>query len=111
NVLKQSRIALDPTEDEQGRNLHLQRLVELQFWARGLPVPAHGITYHVIEAVDPATALVEHARNNHADHIVIGARGSSARRRYLGGGSPRVVSEAPCTVTVVRRPAEFPAPA
>jgi nucleotide-binding universal stress UspA family protein len=103
NVLKLSRVALDPTEDEYGQNLHLRRLAELQYWASALPVPGHGITYHVIEAVDPATALVDYACKNHADHIVIGARASSALRRYLGSVSSQVVAEAPCTVTVVRR--------
>jgi serine/threonine protein kinase len=102
NVLKLSRVALDPTEDEYGQNLHLRRLAELQYWARALPVPGHGITYHVIEAVDPATALVDYARKNHADHIVIAARASSMLRRYLGSVSSQVVAEAPCTVTVVR---------
>jgi non-specific serine/threonine protein kinase len=104
NVLRLSRVALDPTEDEQGRNLHLRRLAELQYWARSLPVPAHGITFHVLEAVHPAAALLDYARNNHVDHIVIGARASSALRRYLGSVSSHVVAEAPCTVTVVRLP-------
>jgi nucleotide-binding universal stress UspA family protein len=104
NVLKLSRLALDPTEDEQGRNLHLRRLAELQYWASTLPAPAHGITYHVVEAADPAAALLDFARNNHVDHIVMGARASSALRRYLGSISARVVAEAPCTVTVVRLP-------
>jgi serine/threonine protein kinase len=102
NVLRLSRIAIDPTEDEQGRNLHLLRLAELQYWARELAVPAHGITYHVFEATNPATALLDYARNNHVDHIVIGARASSPMRRYLGSISSQVVAEAPCTVTVVR---------
>ena len=104
NVLRLSRVALDPTEDEQGRNLHLRRLAELQYWARSLPVPGHGITFHVLEAVNPAAALLDYARNNHVDHIVIGARASSALRRYLGSVSSQVVAEAPCTVTVVRLP-------
>jgi len=102
NVLRLSRLALDPTEDEQGRNLHLRRLAELQYWARRLPIPAHGITFHVFEAVNPATALLDYARNNNVDHIVIGARASSTLRRYLGSVSSQVVAEAPCTVTVVR---------
>jgi nucleotide-binding universal stress UspA family protein len=102
NVLRQSRVALDPTEDEQGRNLHLRRLAELQYWARGLPIPAHGITYHVFEAVNPAGALLDYARNNHVDHIVLAASGSSRLRRYLGSVSSQIVAEAPCTVTVVR---------
>ena len=102
NVLKVSLLALDPIADAEGRNVHLQRLVELKHWARALPVPAERITYHVLEAVDPANALIDFARHNRADHIVIGARASSALRRYLGSVSAQVVAEAPCTVTVVR---------
>jgi nucleotide-binding universal stress UspA family protein len=56
----------------------------------------------VFEAANPATALLDYARNNLVDHIVIGARGSSPLRRYLGSTSSQVVAEAPCTVTVVR---------
>jgi serine/threonine protein kinase len=39
NVLRLSPITLDASEDEQGRNLHLRRLAELQYWAKELPVP------------------------------------------------------------------------
>ncbi len=102
NVLRLSRVAIDASEDEEGRNLHLRRLAELQYWAKELPVPAHGITFHVFEAANPAAALLDYARNNHVDHIVIGARASSPLRRYLGSVSSQVVAEALCTVTVVR---------
>lgn len=102
NVRKSALLAIDPTVDAQGRNVHLQRLAELKHWARPLPLPSERITYHVLEAVDPAAALVDFARANRADHIVIGARASSALRRYLGSVSAQVVAEAPCTVTVVR---------
>jgi nucleotide-binding universal stress UspA family protein len=103
NVLKTSRIALDPLEDEHGRNPHLQRLIELRHWARALPVAEDRITYHVFESPDPAAAIVDYARNNRVDHIVLGARGSSPLRRYLGSVSAQVVAQAPCTVTVVRQ--------
>jgi nucleotide-binding universal stress UspA family protein len=103
NVLKTSRIALDPLQDEPGCNPHLQRLVELKHWARSLPVAEDRITYHVFESPDPAAAIIEYARNNNVDHIVMGARGSSPRRRYLGSVSGQVVAKAPCTVTVVRQ--------
>jgi nucleotide-binding universal stress UspA family protein len=102
NILKVSRLAIDPEVDAQGRNLHLQRLVALRHWARALPATGERITYHVIEAVDPATALVDYARHNRIDHIVMGARGASPLRRLLGSVSAKVVAEAPCTVTVVR---------
>lgn len=108
NVLKISRLALDNLEDTQGRNPHLGRLIELKHWARAIPVAPERITYHVLEATDPAGQLIDYARNNRVDHIIIGARGSSALRRYLGSVSARVVAEAPCTVTVVRVAGDSP---
>ncbi|HEV2559344.1 MAG TPA: bifunctional serine/threonine-protein kinase/universal stress protein [Microvirga sp.] len=104
NVLKTSRIAIDILEDAEGRSLHAQRLVELRHWGATLEVPADRITFSVIEAVDPAVALIDYARRNHVDHIVMGARASSALRRFLGSVSSQVVAEAPCSVTVVRVP-------
>jgi len=108
NVLKISRLALDNLEDAQGRNPHLGRLIELKHWARAIPVAPERITYHVLEATDPAGQLIDYARNNRVDHIIIGARGSSALRRYLGSVSARVVAEAPCTVTAVRVAGDSP---
>jgi nucleotide-binding universal stress UspA family protein len=102
NVLKLARLRLDEFEDAQGRNPHLGRLVELKHWARSIPVAPERITYHVLESTDPAEQIVDYARHNRVDHIVIGARGSSMLRRYLGSVSAHVVAEAPCTVTVVR---------
>ncbi|HLH92790.1 MAG TPA: bifunctional serine/threonine-protein kinase/universal stress protein [Xanthobacteraceae bacterium] len=102
NAMRISRITLDSGVDAQGRNLHLQRLIALKHWARTLPAAADRITYHVIEATDPADALVDYARNNRIDHVVMGARGASPLRRLLGSVSAKVVAEAPCTVTVVR---------
>ncbi|MBX9868350.1 MAG: universal stress protein, partial [Burkholderiaceae bacterium] len=49
-----------------------------------------------------ATALIEFAHNNSVDHIIIGSRGSSSIRRYLGSVSAQVVALAECTVTVVK---------
>lgn len=97
-----SPIAMEINEDEEGRNLHVRRLVELKDWARPLGVPPGRITYHVLEERDPADAIIEFARTNHVDQIVIGSRGSSTLRRYLGSVSSQVVAEADCTVTVVK---------
>ncbi|WP_243369854.1 serine/threonine protein kinase [Microvirga solisilvae] len=108
NVLKLSRIAVDVLEDEEGRSLHVQRLVQLKHWGAALDVPKERVTYSVLEATDPAAAIIDYARHNHVDHIVIGARAASALRRYLGSVSSQVVAEAPCSVTVVRAPREKP---
>ena len=104
NVLKTARLTLDPLEDAESRNPRLQRLIELKHWARRLAAAGNRVTYPVFESTDPASAIIEFARNIQADHIVVGARGSSTLRRYLGSVSARVVAEAPCTVTVVRKP-------
>lgn len=102
NVLKLARVALDQTEDEAGRNLHLLRLAELKHWAAPLARLPNQLTYHVIEAIDPAAALIEFARRNHVRHLITGARASSKARRFIGSVSAKVVAEAPCSVTVVR---------
>jgi K+-sensing histidine kinase KdpD len=105
--MKLSRVRLDQYEDEKGRNLHLLRLAELKHWAAPLQNLPNLITYHVIESPDPASALVEFARHNNVDHIAMGARESSALRRYLGSVSSKIVAEVPCTVTVVRAAAQL----
>jgi len=102
NVLKQHRIELDTTLDEAGENKHLKRLVELKQWAHPIATAEGRITFHVLEAIDVAAALVEYARANRVDQIVLGARTDSALRNILGSVSAEVVAKAPCTVTVVR---------
>ena len=102
HVLKTARLTIDTWEDAQGRNLHLQRMIELKHWARALPIDPARITYHVLEGSDPGAALVEYARNNQIDHLLLGARGETPLRRYLGSTSTHVVAQAPCTVTIVR---------
>jgi nucleotide-binding universal stress UspA family protein len=105
-VLKIARVQIDEVQDEKGRNLHLRRLAELEHWSQPLVVDKEKITYQVLEAVDPAGALIHYARENMIDHLVIGARASSTMRRYLGSVSAKIVAEAPCTVTVVRPKAQ-----
>jgi nucleotide-binding universal stress UspA family protein len=61
-------------------------------------------TFHVLEAPDAADAIVDYARSNDVDHIVIGSRGTSMLRRYLGSVSSQVVAQADCSVTVVKSP-------
>ncbi len=101
-VLKTSLVKLDEALDQGGRNIYLKRLVALKDWARSLDLLEESVSFHVIEAVDPAQAILDYARFNSVDHIVVGARGHSTLRRYLGSVSSRVVAEASCSVTVVR---------
>jgi nucleotide-binding universal stress UspA family protein len=108
NVLRQHLIAIDTTLDEAGNNKHLQRLVELRHWAAPLGLPEGRVTFHVLEAVSPAGAILDYLRMNGVDHIVLGAREQSLRHRMLGSVSYEVARQAPCSVTLVR--ARAPAP-
>lgn len=101
-IRKVSRIGMDESLIQQGENIHVKQLVDLKHWARPLNMRSDKITFHVLEASDPATAIIEYAHNNDVDHIIIGSRGTSALRRYLGSVSAQVVAEASCTVTVVK---------
>jgi nucleotide-binding universal stress UspA family protein len=104
NVLKLGRITLDRTLDEAGNNKHIDRLVTLRHWASPLKLDEGRLTVHVLEAVDPAAAILEFVNANRVDHIVIGARQNSFARSLLGSVSAKVAAEAACTVTVVRPP-------
>jgi serine/threonine protein kinase len=102
NVLKQGRVTLDTTLDEQGHNKHIDRMVALRNWAVPLKLEGERLTVHVLEAVDPAAAILDFLRANGVDHLLIGARQKSLMRALLGSVSAKVSAEAPCTVTVVR---------
>ncbi len=103
NVLKQSFIATrDSALDDEGHNKHVNRLVGLQHWAQPLKLREGRITFHVLEAADPATAILSYAHQNRVDHIVVGARQNVRRRPLLGSVCAKIASEAGCTVTVVR---------
>jgi eukaryotic-like serine/threonine-protein kinase len=102
NVLKLNRLTVDRTLDEEGRNKHIDRMVALSHWAQPLKLDESRLTVHVLEAFDPASAILEFAEINHVDRIVIGARQNSFARSLLGSVSAKVAGEAPCTVTVVR---------
>ena len=102
NVLKQGRLTIDSTLDEQGHNRQIDRLVGLRHWAEPLKLQEPRLTVHVLEGVDPAAAILEFAQANRIDHILIGARQSSLMRTLLGSVSAKVAAEALCTVTVVR---------
>ena len=102
NVLPTRLLLADMTLDEEGRNKHLQRLLELRHWSVALNLPEARLTHHVLEAGSPAGALLEYAAANRVDHVILGARETSLGRRVLGSVAAEVARDAPCSVTVVR---------
>jgi non-specific serine/threonine protein kinase/protein-serine/threonine kinase len=102
NILKLKAVGADTAIDDDGRNKHVQRLIDLKHWAQPLGLDDGRLTFHVLEAMNPAEAILDYARANHVDHIIMGARAESLSRRVLGSVSAEVAGHAPCTVTVVR---------
>ena len=87
--------------EETATGRHIKQLVELRRWARPLQLPEERVTYHVLESDKPAGALIDYAKLNEVDQILIGAPREAAARLFRGV-SEQVVADAPCTVTVVR---------
>jgi nucleotide-binding universal stress UspA family protein len=81
---------------------HIKHLVNLRRWAKPLQLPEERLTYHVLESEKPAAALIDYAKMNDVDQILMGAPRSGASARLFPGVSAQVVAEAPCSVTVVR---------
>jgi nucleotide-binding universal stress UspA family protein len=109
-VMKTNLLGSDDLVEPDGSSRHVNLLVQLKHWARpvvkALDLQGEGqagrVTFHVLEAPDAASAIVDYARKNQVDHVVLGARSSGGLRRYLGSVSSQVAAEADCTVTVVR---------
>lgn len=103
-------LAPQPFGEESAIELEHSRqsalLIELRHWAAPLGLPPDKLRIHLAEGGDAAGDLLAYAAAHHVDRVVVGARGHSALRRYLGSVSARLVAEAACTVTVVRPAAE-----
>jgi eukaryotic-like serine/threonine-protein kinase len=102
-VLRDSDPSLEPNATSVTANRHVARIVALKHWAGPLGLKDQAISYHVPEAANPADAILDYARANHVDHIIMGARAESNIRNLLGSVSAQVAAHAPCTVTVVRQ--------
>lgn len=100
NVMQTSLIAIDENVDKAGDNVHVNRIAELRAWAAPLGLPRSKITYHLIESRSIASGVLDFAKSNKVDHLVVGAptSGGPAASKI----TMQITSEAPCTVTVVR---------
>ena len=90
---------------ESASNKNLEHLVRLRHWIEPLGLPPWRLSLHVIEAFGPEGALIEFARSNHVDMILIGA--PSPKQQTLAwwrSVASSVTANAPCSVYVVRVP-------
>jgi len=88
--------------EESATSQRIQQLVLLRHWAEALKLPPQRLSFHVLESDVPAVAILDYARVNQVDHIVIGGQPPGAPLKGLITVAARVAVEAACTVTVVR---------
>ncbi|MBU3556466.1 protein kinase [Polynucleobacter sp. Ross1-W9] len=103
-----STIASTPTyegnhESQTASGIVRGHLVQLMEWAKPLKLPPERISYHVLEAMDPASRIVEFAKDNDASLILIGASHKLPNKVTPWRTSmTKIVEEAPCSVHIVR---------
>jgi serine/threonine protein kinase len=103
-----STISSTPTfegnqENETASGIVRGHLVQLMDWAKPLKLPPERISYHVLEALDPASRIVEFANDNDASLILIGASHKLPNKVTPWRTSmTKIVEEAPCSVHIVR---------
>ncbi|HXZ54196.1 MAG TPA: bifunctional serine/threonine-protein kinase/universal stress protein [Burkholderiales bacterium] len=93
------------SSDDGTSSAHLDHRVLLQHWVEPLRLPARRMSLHVIESPRPEGALLEFARRNNVDLILIGApspeQHALAWWRSVASG---VTAGAHCSVYAVRIP-------
>ena len=90
--------------DDEGTQV--EHRIRLRHWISPLAIEADRVSMHVLEAADPSAALVDFARRNNVDLIVIGAPAPDERAlAWWRSVASSVTANAPCSVHVVRRPA------
>lgn len=111
SVIRSAPVGEGPTELETATGKHLEHKMRLKRWVEPLKLAPSRVSLHVVEAANAADTLLELARVNHVDLIVLGAPVPS--KRTLGwwrSAASTVTANAPCSVHVVRVPERRPEP-
>ena len=109
SVIKSAPLGEGSTRLETATGKHLEHKLRLEHWVEPLQLAPSRVSLHVVEAANAANALLELARVNHVDLIVLGAPLPS--KRTLGwwrSAASTVTANAPCSVHVVRVPERPP---
>jgi serine/threonine protein kinase len=109
SVIRSAPVGEGPTPLETATGKHLEHKMRLKRWVEPLNLAPSRVSLHVVEAADAADTLLELARVNHVDLIVLGAPLPS--KKTLGwwrSAASTVTANAPCSVHVVRVPERRP---
>jgi nucleotide-binding universal stress UspA family protein len=90
--------------DEGSHDAQVEHRIRLRHWISSLAVEADRVSMHVLESSNPADALVDFARANNVDLIVLGAPAPGERAlAWWRSVASTVTANASCSVHVVRR--------
>jgi nucleotide-binding universal stress UspA family protein len=93
--------------DPRASDVQVEHRIRLRHWIGPLAIEPERVSLHVLEASDPAAALVEFAARNNVDLIVLGAPAPDERTlAWWRSVASSVTANAPCSVHVVRRAGE-----
>jgi serine/threonine protein kinase len=99
----------DATDRQRSEvQVHRRQLEVLRQWTQGLELHGHQVSFHVLEASDVADALVQYARGNNVNLMILGAATHGLMMQRLIATVPiRVAMEAPCSVMLVKQKLPF----
>ncbi len=105
SVVRAAPVGEGPNDFDTVTGRHLEHRTRLKRWLEPLGIPAARTSLHVIEGANAASTLLELARANHVDLIVLGAPGAAQRAlAWWRSVASSVTANAHCSVHVVRIP-------
>ena len=111
SVIRAVRLGEGERLDDTASGQRLEHRNRLRHWVEPLRLPPARHSLHAVESPDPARTLLELARANNVDLVVIGAPGPSQRAfAWWRSVASAVTAQAPCSVYVVRVPEDDAAP-
>jgi len=106
SVIGAGPVVAAPAEAESAAGVHREHLVRLRHWVEPLRLPPQRLALHVIVSANPADTLLDFAKRNHVDLILLGApRPSQHALAWWRSVASSVTAHANCSVHVVRVPA------
>jgi serine/threonine protein kinase len=103
SVVRAAPVGEGPNALDTTTGRHLEHKTRLRGWVEPLRIPQARRSLHVVEGASAASTLLELARANHVDLIVLGAPGASQRAlAWWRSVASSVTANAHCSVHVVR---------
>ena len=105
SVVRAAPLGEGPADIDTASGRHLEHKTRLRHWVEPLKLPSSRVTLHVVEAANATATLLDLARANHVDLIVLGAPGPTQwALGWWRSVASSVTANAPCSVHVVRVP-------